>query len=209
MLVQHSSKSWQPLRRALLVITLVSFAFIVVLIQPTIFRKISQSSSIPLTVKAMGASDHNMNVGLPIRLKIPAINVDTTITYAGITPDGLMDITKDPNVVAWYELGPRPGQLGSAVIAGHYGWMDEKAAIFNKLHTLSAGDEIFVVDSRGLTTAFVVTRSQKYNPDADAADVFKSNDGKAHLNLVTCNGTWDNAKQSYSNRLVIFADKEI
>lgn len=208
MLVRHSNRSWQPLRRGLLVVALALLAFIVVLIQPTIFRKIAQSSSIPLTVNAMGASDQKLNVGLPIRLKIPTINVDTVITYAGITSDGAMDITKDPSVVAWYELGTRPGQSGSAVIAGHYGWMDGKAAIFNELHTLSAGNKIFIVDDGGLTTTFVVTRSQKYDPEADATDVFKSSDGKAHLNLVTCNGVWDNAKQSYSDRLVIFAEKE-
>jgi hypothetical protein len=37
--------------------------------------------------------------------------------------------------------------------------------------------------------------------------VFASNDGGAHLNLITCAGEWNKGKKSYSERLVVFADK--
>jgi len=35
-----------------------------------------------------------------------------------------------------------------------------------------------------------------------------SNDGKAHLNLITCAGVWDEVEKSHSSRLVVFADME-
>jgi hypothetical protein len=31
----------------------------------------------------------------------------------------------------------------------------------------------------------------KYSPVANASDIFYAGDGKAHLNLITCSGTWD------------------
>jgi hypothetical protein len=53
----------------------------------------------------------------------------------------------------------------------------------------------------------VVREIQRYDPNADASSVFSSNDGKSHLNLITCEGIWDEVSQSYPQRLVIFTDK--
>jgi hypothetical protein len=55
--------------------------------------------------------------------------------------------------------------------------------------------------------SFVVRESRKYDSDVDAPEVFMSQDGKPHLNLITCSGTWNETKQTYSHRLVIFTDK--
>ena len=59
--------------------------------------------------------------GFPVRLRIPSINVDAPVEYVGLTPDGAMDVPKERANVAWFNLGPRPGENNSAVIAGHYG----------------------------------------------------------------------------------------
>jgi hypothetical protein len=59
-----------------------------------------------------------------------------------------------------------------------------------------------------MTTTFVVRESRSFNPNADASDVFNSNDEKSHLNLITCEGSWNKDSKSYSQRLVIFTDKE-
>jgi len=40
----------------------------------------------------------------------------------------------------------------------------------------------------------------------DSADVFRATDDGAHLNLITCEGTWSQAQLSYSQRLVVFTD---
>lgn len=147
-------------------------------------------------------------IGLPIRITIPSISVDTVINYVGLTADGTMDILPDPNKVAWYSLGTIPGDIGSAVIAGHYGWLDNKPSVFNEIHTLKSGDEILITNENKLVLAFIVTKIANYNPTADASSVFKSNDNKSHLNLVTCSGVWENSKKSYSDRIVVFADKK-
>lgn len=142
----------------------------------------------------------------PTRLKISGIGVDTSIKPVGLTVDGDMAIDDSIDSVAWYQAGPRPGEKGSAVIAGHYGWKDGQASIFNELHTLKAGDSVTVYDEKQTETSFVVRETRDYDPEADATEVFRSNDGKVHLNLITCIGTWNKSLQTYSKRLVIFTD---
>jgi len=145
---------------------------------------------------------------LPVRLVIPAIDVDAAVEYVGLTPQGAMAVPAGPTDVAWFDLGPRPGEVGSAVIAGHEGWKDGIWAVFDDLYKLRTGDKVYVEDGENATTTFVVTGLQTYDQNGNASDVFSSSDGKAHLNLITCEGTWNAAEKSYSNRLVVFTDVE-
>lgn len=149
---------------------------------------------------------HVANV--PIRLSIPTIKVDATVESLGLAADGTMAVPKDPGNAAWYGLGTRPGEIGSAVMAGHSGWKENIPAVFDDLYKLKKGDKIYVEDTTGTTTVFVVREMRTYDPKADATGIFGSNDGKAHLNLITCAGAWDSFSESSSERLVIFADKE-
>lgn len=118
-----------------------------------------------------------------------------------------MGVPKDLAETAWFSLGPRPGEIGSAVIAGHFGWKNNQPAVFNYLSRLSPGDKLDVIDENGAIITFVVRELRSYAPNADASDVFVSNDGKSHLNLVTCEGVWNKAKQTYPSRLIVFTDK--
>ena len=147
-------------------------------------------------------------VGKPILLKIPSINVDSSVEYVGLTPDGAMDVPKGPMEIAWFELGSRPGESGSAVIAGHYGWKNNIPAVFDDLHKLRIGDKVSVEDEKGVITTFVVREMKTYKKDEVAPEVFGSSDGGAHLNLITCTGTWSKADKTFSGRLVVFTDKE-
>src|SRR3989339_735029 len=122
-------------------------------------------------------------IGLPVRLKIPR--------NAG-----------------WYKLGPRPGEIGSAAIAGHLNWWNGAVSVFAKLSKLKLGDKIIVQDKNGIDIVFVVRKISLLGSQEDASEVFVSDDGMAHLNLITCGGTWNKITKQYSKRLVIFADKE-
>lgn len=146
-------------------------------------------------------------IGLPVRLVIPKINVAATVLSLGLTPTGAMDAPATPDDVAWFDQGPRPGEIGSAVISGHFGWKNGQAAVFDDLHKLAAGDNIFLEDERGVRTAFVVRELRKLKEHDDAGAVFGVDDDRAHLNLITCGGVWNKTKKSYSDRLVVFADK--
>jgi sortase A len=145
---------------------------------------------------------------LPVRLRIPIINVDAPVEYVGIAADGAMAVPKGSEEVAWYEPGPRPGESGSAVMAGHYGYKDNKPAVFDGLYKLRKGDKVYVEDEKGIVTTFIVRETRNYDPKADATYIFSSNDGMAHFNLITCEGVWNKDQKSYSKRLVVFTDKE-
>jgi len=167
------------------------------------------SNQAPLTENNTDApKKEKINSDLPVRLKIPKINVDSAIEYVGLTDQGAMDVPSGPVDVAWFNLGPRPGESGSAVISGHYGWKNNIPAVFDNLYKLSMGDRVYVEYEKGIMTTFVVRELKSYDQNENAVDVFTSDDGIPHLNLVTCEGVWDKIKKSYSNRLVVFTDIE-
>jgi LPXTG-site transpeptidase (sortase) family protein len=155
------------------------------------------------------AQQEQPSFGLPVRLKIPGIKVDAAVEYVGLNARGEMDVPEGPANVAWLKLGPHPGDGGSAVIAGHFGrWKNGAGSVFDDLNKLSEGDKLSVEDDKGVTITFVVRESRSYDPNADASAVFSSSDGISHLNLITCEGIWNEASKGYPKRLVIFADKE-
>ncbi len=149
------------------------------------------------------------NFSQPLQLKIPSINVNAAIEQAGLTPSGAVGVPKGIANVAWFNLGPRPGEKGNSIIVGHYGWYKNGTpAVFNNLSKLKPGDKLYVQDSKGATITFVVSKLKIFDSNEDASGVFSSDDGKAHLNLITCEGVWDKIQKTYSNRLVVFTDRE-
>ncbi len=146
-------------------------------------------------------------MGTPTHLRIPSIGIDTGIDSVGLTPSGAMGVPKGSVRVAWYDHGPRPGEKGSAVIDGHSGWKDGAPAAFDTLYKVQTGDKVYVEDESGKTAVFMVRGYHTYGQNEDASNIFISNDGKAHLNLITCSGDWNPVEKSHSDRLVIFADK--
>ena len=150
-----------------------------------------------------------VSISLPIRLVIPAIKVDANVLHLGLTADGAMDAPKGPSDVSWYNLGPRPGEIGSAVVAGHYGgWKDGSVSVFQDLTKIQKGDKVSIKNKDGSIITFVVRETRNFDSKADASDVFLSTDGKSHLNIITCEGVWNGVEKSYSNRFVVFTDRE-
>ena len=141
---------------------------------------------------------------LPVRLKILKLNIDAFVESVGLTSGGEMEVPKDTADVGWFNLGPRPGERGSAVIAGHFDNKNGGPGVFANLYKLKPGDELSVEDNEGIVTTFIVRESRLYDLGF-AEEVFSSGDG-INLNLVTCDGVWDGVRKSYSKRLVVFTD---
>lgn len=174
-----------------------------------VIEKQTQSDSASLIQNTSISSDQGRLISeYPVRLKIPSINVDAAVEDAGLTSDGEIGVPEGPTDVAWFDLGPRPGEKGDSIIVGHFGWKDNIPAVFDDLNKLRKGDKIYIEDNKGAIISFVVRESRTYNPEANASDAFNSSDDKSHLNLITCEGTWNKITKSYSDRLVVFADKE-
>lgn len=147
----------------------------------------------------------NVPVESPVRLLIPSININASIQQVGINSKGEMEVPSNTAEVGWFKLGSPPGEKGSAVISGHFDGKDGKEGVFANLHKLKAGDKLHIEDGKGKLISFVVREKRTLAPGY-ADDVFNVDDGVAHLNLITCDGTWDGDKKSYSKRLVVFAD---
>ena len=170
-----------------------------------------QTTQTTYTVKQSTASimpsQPERAIGIPTKLNIPAINVSADIKLLGLTSSGNMEAPEAPLDAGWYRLGARPGNIGSAVIAGHYGESSSKIkSVFDNLETLKKGDKISILDDAGETIVFIVQSTRILPRNDDAKSVFTSNDGKAHLNLITCHGTWEQDEQTYSDRYVVYTD---
>ena len=192
--------------RPLLKIFFVGLSLILLLfIASSLYKQISSTTQ-PQEIKkqVLAIKTQKENPKMPVRLKIPNINVDAAIEYVGVTSKGAMAAPSDITNVGWFNLGPRPGENGNAVIAGHFDGENGEQGVFANLDKLKMGDKLYVEDSKGTLTTFIVRRSRAYNPGY-ADDVF-SGTSSAHLNLITCDGVWDQKKQSFSKRLVVFTD---
>lgn len=151
----------------------------------------------------------SVSVPSPIHLLIPKIKVDARVESLGLTKGGAVAVPKGPESVAWYNLGARPGEVGNSVISGHSGWKNHIPAVFDRLQDVRVGDKLSVENETGEVITFVVREIRLYGEGDTALDIFTSKDGKAHLVLITCAGKWNKVTQSYPNRLVVFADREL
>ncbi|MEI6510794.1 MAG: class F sortase [Candidatus Uhrbacteria bacterium] len=151
--------------------------------------------------------DAVIGVGIPARIRIQRIGIDAVVESVGLTKDGAMDVPALPLDAGWYSYGQRPGETGSAVIDGHVDWYAGQTGAFKNLKDARPGDEIVIEDDAGAVVTFVVREIRTYDAAADATAVFVSDDGNAHLNLITCGGKWDKLAGQYPDRLVVFADR--
>lgn len=141
----------------------------------------------------------------PVRISIPRLGVETNIEHVGRTASGNMAVPADFSEVGWFREGYLPGEVGNAVVAGHVDDAKGNAAIFYNLSRLEEGDSVLVEGEEG-TLEFRVARKKLYPYTAeDTSEVFGKSD-KPMLNLITCDGTWDQEKRTYSDRLVVFAE---
>jgi len=142
----------------------------------------------------------------PVRLIIPAIAINAPVEDVGIQQNAdLATPAQNPWVdVGWYNLGPQPGERGSAVIDGHLDRPGGFPAVFWNLRDLHVGDEVLVKNSSEKTLRFQVTRIAFYVPqDAPIQDIF-GNWGGTYLNLITCAGDWIPSQHQTNLRLVVY-----
>ncbi|MFX4305933.1 class F sortase [Exiguobacterium sp. A1_3_1] len=144
-------------------------------------------------------------VELPKTLSIPTLDVKTKVEQVGLDKNGAMATPKNEQQVGWYKFGPRPGDVGNAVIDGH---TDTKTgpAVFYQLRDLKKNDQIKIKDASGRTLVFRVKKLVQYDHlDAPLQKIFGASE-KRNLNLITCIGTFDQNAGTYDDRLVVFTE---
>ena len=107
-------------------------------------------------------------------------------------------------MVGWYTGSPRPGAVGSSVLAGH---VDSKSGpgVFYWLSALRAGDRVYVSRADGTMAVFSVTKVQTYPKDEFPTAAVYGATPDPELRLITCGGTFDSASGHYLNNVVAYA----
>ena len=142
----------------------------------------------------------------PNRLVIPSIGVDTAVEMVGVLHDGnLATPSLNPwDDVGWYAAGPRPGEVGSAVIDGHLDRPGGSPAVFWNLRGIHVGDSVTITDTAWGTERFRVTRIAWYHPGQAPIQKIFGDESGAYLNLITCAGDWIASQHQTALRLVVY-----
>jgi sortase (surface protein transpeptidase) len=146
-------------------------------------------------------------VAEPVSLTIPSIGVSTSLVHLGLTSAGALQVPPTTAVAGWYTGGPRPGAIGSAIIAGH---IDSVAGpgVFYRLSQLQPGDRVYVRRADDTLAVFAVTQVESYQKDAFPTAAVYGAVPDPELRLITCGGTFDYSTKSYLSNTVVYA-KEV
>lgn len=142
----------------------------------------------------------------PVRLQIPAINLDYKPVGVGLDQNRV-PIVLDHDV-AWYNLSAMPGQGNNVVFWGHVLRFKAKPNIpapFARVEELNPGDEIIVTTALGEEARYRVTQEVRVKPD-QVQYILPT--GKEQLTLVSCIGdkVISNGFVTKTERLVTIAE---
>jgi LPXTG-site transpeptidase (sortase) family protein len=143
-------------------------------------------------------------VAEPVSLVIPSIGVSTSLVHLGLTSEGALQVPPTAAVAGWYTGSPRPGSIGSSVIAGH---IDSYTGpgVFYRLSDLQRGDRVYVRRADRTLAVFKVTEVQRYPKDAFPTAAVYGATPTPQLRLITCGGTFDVSTRSYLSNTVVYA----
>ena len=142
----------------------------------------------------------------PVRVRIPAIDVDAPIVPVGVDQSRAVEIPEDIATIGWYSLGVAPGSAsGSAVLVGHRdGRVQGRGALYD-LARLVPGDRIDVTDARSRQlTCTVVAREVGAKAVLPTDDLFAI-DGPPRLTVITCGGEYVRDGGGYQANVIITA----
>lgn len=148
-------------------------------------------------------------VSKAVRVVIPSINVDSQILEMGYTfheenGQTVTDWQIPENVVGHMIGSANPGGLGNVVLSGHNNIL---GAVFRKLYTMQVGDQITIVNAKGVGFKYRVSQSYIVQ-ERGAALADRLNNAQvllptsdARLTLISCWPETDN-----SNRAIVIAE---
>lgn len=142
----------------------------------------------------------------PQTISIPSLDVhNVTVEQVGLDAEKRMDVPSSFLNTGWYKFGPKPGEIGNAVIDGHLDTPTGAPSVFWDIKNMQPGDSIEITDARGNTLTFSVTKVVTYETNNFPIETVFGDADQANLNLITCGGIWDRQKKDYSNRTVVFS----
>lgn len=142
----------------------------------------------------------------PKILTITKLGIQSNVESVGLDSQGRMDVPKRVENVGWFNLGFKIGDKGSVVLAGHFDDVSGAPAVFYNLNQLQVGDEVEILDELGKVWKYSVEKKEIYDYDkVPLEEVFAYKD-KHRLNLITCDGVFNQNAKNYSKRLIVYTE---
>ena len=143
-------------------------------------------------------------VPAPSVVAIPSIGVQSRLIKLGLNADHSLQVPKSYSLAGWYTRGAAPGEVGPAVIVGHYDSVDGPA-VFYRLKELRAGQTVHVRRADGSIVKFAVDRVKRFGKDDFPTDDVYGRVDRPELRLITCGGSFDYRTRHYRDNVVVFA----
>lgn len=143
-------------------------------------------------------------VALPTSVSIPAIKAMSALIPLGVNPDLTVQVpdVHHPEIAGWFDLGVRPGEIGSAVLLAHVDG-DGKLGLFHDIHLLNLGDPIVIGRADGSTITFKVTRVRTVLKSAFPSSDAYGPKPDAEIQLITCGGQLDKAAHNFLSNVIV------
>lgn len=141
---------------------------------------------------------------VPVRLRIPSLEIDAPVAPVGKAADGTVEVPTRWEDVGWFDEGARPGEDGPVVLLGH---LDSKAgpAVFARLPQAPPGTVVEVVGNGGEVTRWRVERTEQHPKTRFPTEAIYLPALQPELRMVTCGGQFDRATGHYRDNIVVYA----
>lgn len=151
---------------------------------------------------------HQWQAADPVRIVIPAINVDAPLTALELDRDGVLPPPEGNHMAGWWRQGPEPGERGPAVIAGHVDSY-QGPAVFFRLYDLRPGDRILVHRADQTVVTFVAQRLERHAKNAFPTEAVYGDTPDEQLRLITCGGSFDQRARRYLDNVIVYARRDV
>jgi len=174
------------------------------------FHRLVSGGAITLSVlfactpRAFAASSVNLvPSGWPKQVSIPRLKVQASVESLTFRHAADLGAPHKWNDVAWYNLGPKPGDPGLATIFGH---LDSTCcpAVFWSLGTLVPGDVVRVAYPGNRTLSFRVMWKHVYPSDALPTRWMFARSRQRGMALITCAGVFHRDGTGYDHKLLVY-----
>src|SRR5215470_13496165 len=169
-------------------------------------RPLAKTAPSPHGIFAPPPPRAGRRVPRPVSMVIPAIGVRTSLIKLGRTPQGTLQVPTSTSVAGWYTASPRPGEVGSAIVAGH---IDSAAGpgVFFRLRLLRPGNLVYLRRADGTLAVFRVYAEHMYTKTHFPTQQVYGPEPDAELHLITCGGVFDPATGHYLSNVVVYSSE--
>ncbi|MEX0933537.1 MAG: class F sortase [Candidatus Paceibacterota bacterium] len=188
----------------------VTTALIVVLVLLSILglSMLAVRDSVPLPANDTIPENREEMLGgfTPHKIIIPRIDIAASVVPVGVDKEGNMAVPEELLEVGWYEPGFKPGEMGSAVFAGHVNSRFGLPTIFKDLEMLEVGDTFSILAENEEEFTFEIVAINTYDfRNAPLEEIYGPQDVPT-INLITCDDNlWLGSEGTYKDRLVVTA----